>query len=67
MTHTFPVHIRSSHYHVTTENGRPIAVEQVLTLGATEILWTGGVMPETVREVMEVAGIDIEEQARCPD
>jgi hypothetical protein len=63
VTRIFPVYIDTSHYRVTLSNERPIAVEQVLTLGATEILWTGGAMSPTVRAVMEVRGIDIEEGA----
>lgn len=57
MTRAFPVYIDALHYRVTTENEHPIAVEQVLTFGATEILWTGGAMSPTVRAVMDVAGI----------
>lgn len=67
MTRIFPVYIDASHYRVTTENGHPIAVEQVLTFDATEILWTRGVMSPTVRAVMEKAGIVVKEDARCPD
>lgn len=63
MTRTFPVYIDTSHYRVTLSNERPIAVEQVLTFGATEILWTGGAMSPTVRAVMEKAGIGIKEDA----
>lgn len=57
VTRIFPVYIDAIHYRVTLSNERPIAVEQVLTLGATEILCTGGAMSPTVRAVMEVAGI----------
>lgn len=61
MTRIFPVYIDAFHYRVTVANERPIAVEQVLTFGATEILWTGGAMSPTVRAVMEVAGIATKE------